>query len=409
MLKRILKELYLKIDSYMIDTMYYVRKFFGVNKYQESSDKKKKVLIFQVDAFGDNILFLDIAKEFRKIYPKTEYKLYLICQSTYKVLYEGQDYFDEYILMSGQYLSSYKDKLKRAIDRYKLFYCTSGIHFDIIVNPWWGRKAFADSLVRLFSAKEKIGMDGNVMMISTQKQKEKADRWYTKIIHIEDQRKMALQIQAEFMQKLGNYEFKPQMPYLKPTKVDGDFLSEKYFIIFPGASTDRRRWPIERFAEITLRIVQKAGWTPVICGGGGEKWLAEKIKEANKDITFIDMVGKTSILELIEWIRRADFLFTNETSAIHIAGATKTASMAILGHGVYGNYFPYNFDGMNPNEVPEEISKVISCTGCNWVCDKVTPNSETFPCIENISIEYAWGLIEQKLEKILDDNAMKEQ
>jgi len=53
------------------------------------------------------------------------------------------------------------------------------------------------------------------------------------------------------------------------------------------------------------------------------------------------LAGKTTIAQLVELIRNASLLIGNDSAAIHMAAATQTPSVCILGGGHYGRFLPY--------------------------------------------------------------------
>jgi ADP-heptose:LPS heptosyltransferase len=45
----------------------------------------------------------------------------------------------------------------------------------------------------------------------------------------------------------------------------------------------------------------------------------------------IDLTGKTSLSEMIEWLRRADLVISNDTGPMHVAAALQRPILAIYG------------------------------------------------------------------------------
>ena len=76
------------------------------------------------------------------------------------------------------------------------------------------------------------------------------------------------------------------------------------------------------------------------------------------EVKWFSVVVKTNINELIEAIRDAEFLITNETSAVHIAESVTTKSFCILGGGHFGRFLPYNKNQIN--SVQKFIKKWIA-------------------------------------------------
>ncbi len=92
-----------------------------------------------------------------------------------------------------------------------------------------------------------------------------------------------------------------------------------YALLIPGASQahgGRKRWPEEGYAEVAAYFVQK-GITPVIIGGPQEAFsvLSQKVPQA------INLVGKTSLYQIIGLARLAVLAVGNDTGPMLLAAA----------------------------------------------------------------------------------------
>ena len=108
------------------------------------------------------------------------------------------------------------------------------------------------------------------------------------------------------------------------------------------------------------------------------------IQKSAGEIKWFSLVGKTNINELIEVIRGAEFLITNETSAVHIAESVTTRSFCILGGGHFERFLPYNKNQIN--SVSKSIYKKMDCFNCKWNCKFIDAKSVVYPCIDNITV-----------------------
>jgi len=139
---------------------------------------------------------------------------------------------------------------------------------------------------------------------------------------------------------------------IKPTislknKVSEHKLPEKYAILFVGGSEKHKQWDIENFAKIGNYLKKQYGYDLVLCGA------QENIEAANQlqkyyDRKVLNLVGKTSLLELSKIICNGDLIFSNETLAPHFAAALEMKYIFVIFCGKYYGWFcPY----------PKEISK----------------------------------------------------
>ena len=120
-------------------------------------------------------------------------------------------------------------------------------------------------------------------------------------------------------------------------------LLEKYGIaedenvigIAAGASMEDRRWPPEKFAEAADLISEKRGAKLLVFGGASEIELGKELESRIKR-PLVNLVGKTSLAELIGLVKRCSMLLTNDTGTMHIASAVGTPVVALFFVHAYG-------------------------------------------------------------------------
>lgn len=115
---------------------------------------------------------------------------------------------------------------------------------------------------------------------------------------------------------------------------DGEFRSRGLVgatvIAFnPGTGHAVKCWPVERFAELGLRLRSDLGAEVVILGSAGEKALAEGIMARMRHPAH-DLTG-CSLGELGALLRRSALLVTGDTGPMHIASAVGTRVVALYG------------------------------------------------------------------------------
>lgn len=108
-------------------------------------------------------------------------------------------------------------------------------------------------------------------------------------------------------------------------------IGSQWIVINPGARWLNKRWPAEYFAELVKRLAaQNPKHSFVILGGNEDQELGKIIAQSEPD-RCLDLTGKTSLLEMIEWIRLSDFIVTNDTGPMHIAAALGKPVVAMFG------------------------------------------------------------------------------
>jgi lipopolysaccharide heptosyltransferase I len=105
----------------------------------------------------------------------------------------------------------------------------------------------------------------------------------------------------------------------------------KRILIQPGARWENKRWPIENFEELIKRLaIQSPTATFAISGSREDAEAGDRLAQALPART-LDLTGKISLPELIEWIRASDLMITNDTGPMHIAAAIGKPVVALLG------------------------------------------------------------------------------
>jgi len=350
--------------------------FFLFFRHSLAQKRHKKILIVRLDAIGDFVIWLAAAKEIRQLYPG--YQVILLGNDLWTDLAKGLPFFDAVWPLNR------KRFLMNPLYRFRMLKRVQHDGFQIALHPVFSRDFFVgDACVRASRAPTRIGFFGNNENI-TLWQKRIGDTWYTKLIA--SYAKHQLEQDADFVRALGT-QYQASLPQLPRFPLPKDFILKDYYVVIPGAGHEMRQWPLDNFQEIARRIYNKTGLTAVLCGGKREVNLSQAFQKG-LDVPTLDMVGHTSLLELVSIIAHAKFVVGNDTGAIHIAVATATPSVCILGGAHPGRYIPY------PPELNAAVKPVVhsmGCFNCDWNCTSNKPG--VVPCINNISVDDVWEVL----------------
>lgn len=116
-----------------------------------------------------------------------------------------------------------------------------------------------------------------------------------------------------------------------------------WVILLPGARWNNKRWPAASFAEVVRLMSVRPELRFAVLGGKEDSPLGEVIARANPG-RCLDLTGKTSLPEMVEWIRVSRLTITNDTGPMHVAAAMKKPVVAIFGPtdprstGPYGQF-----------------------------------------------------------------------
>jgi lipopolysaccharide heptosyltransferase II len=100
--------------------------------------------------------------------------------------------------------------------------------------------------------------------------------------------------------------------------------------IAPGARWETKRWPPESFAALTDRLARDAGAQIVLLGGADETSLGDAIA-AQSSAPVADLIGKTTLRELVAIVRAADLVVTNDSGTKDIAAALNRPLVCVYG------------------------------------------------------------------------------
>ena len=140
----------------------------------------------------------------------------------------------------------------------------------------------------------------------------------------------------------GEFDWLPARPWLQTKLVDQGYDPDyQWIVLCPGARWASKRWPIESFASLIDKLYSPNKRFAVI-GGKEDQRLAEKLADHPH---CLDLTGRTTLPELIEWLRVSTVLVTNDTGPMHIAAALKKPVVALFGSTHPGRTGPYQTSG----------------------------------------------------------------
>lgn len=343
--------------------------------------RKEGVLLVRLDLIGDFVLWLDSAQAYRRLYPNK--KITLAVNSACAELAQFLPHWDEVIGVNVQRLrTDFSYRLRTLI---KLRWS----NFTIAIQPTFSREFVGDLVVRATHAPARIGYTGDMNNIRAA-QKAKSDLWYNRLVVNGPPCKMELSINAHFVRELGYYDFLSCVPVIPkiaalPTQFQVDV---PYIVVAPGASWQPKMWPLGHFAELVRHLDSQFDTHFVLCGGKDDYAICVKLAQEVGLNNLTNLAGRTSLLDLTEIIRAAALVVSNDSSPVHIAAATATPSVCILGGGHFGRFLPYVTE-----HASDPLTKItaawheMDCFGCSWRCKFTLEANQAVPCISMISID----------------------
>ena len=107
--------------------------------------------------------------------------------------------------------------------------------------------------------------------------------------------------------------------------------SDNVIAINPGAAYgSAKRWLPERFAEVADTLASRYGAKIVLTGGPSEKEIGCDIAAA-MSAPSINMVGKTSVRQMMALLAHSRLLVSNDSGPMHVASAFSVPIVAVFG------------------------------------------------------------------------------
>jgi ADP-heptose:LPS heptosyltransferase len=101
-------------------------------------------------------------------------------------------------------------------------------------------------------------------------------------------------------------------------------------VIHPGAASNARRWPPQRWAALARHEVRQ-GRTVVVTGGPDERRLATEVAEGAGLPNRAVLAGRTDLLGLSGVVAGAGLVVSGDTGVAHLATAFGTPSVVLFG------------------------------------------------------------------------------
>ncbi|MDR1546695.1 MAG: glycosyltransferase family 9 protein [Deltaproteobacteria bacterium] len=149
-------------------------------------------------------------------------------------------------------------------------------------------------------------------------------------------------------------------------------------VLFPGAGWTSKLWPAIKYAQLARRLAE-LGLTPVIGGAPGEAELGRQIIQLAAPLKPADLVGRTSLRELMALTAQAAVCVGADTGPLHLAAAAGSPTVSLFGPssgeraGTYGPLSRY-------------VSGGAECSPC---FKRRCPKKTAF-CMDLIDVETVW-------------------
>jgi heptosyltransferase-2 len=147
-----------------------------------------------------------------------------------------------------------------------------------------------------------------------------------------------------------------------------------------GSKLSLNLWHIENFKKVISCVTKYFNNNGISFYLVGNKDIFEYSQQAVVNNNTYNICGKTSLLELREFLSKMNLLISSDNGVIHIAATTKTKIISLHGATSYANTGP-----LTHNASP--FYKQVFCSPCQLVESSKCPSYPEQECFKRIMVE----------------------
>ncbi len=153
-------------------------------------------------------------------------------------------------------------------------------------------------------------------------------------------------------------------------------------VVSPGARKALKLWPLERFSELTLWLLDSYPRGVVIfVGGAGEARISQVLDQTwNGNARVFNLIGKTNLLQTFALLKRSRLVITHDGPVSHMASELNVPTAVLFG--------PTDVERFKPlREGIKIVFKPYACSPCLLKICCLTHSASKAECMEAISVE----------------------
>ena len=148
---------------------------------------------------------------------------------------------------------------------------------------------------------------------------------------------------------------------------------------------DSKRWPEERFADLVGRL-ESSGVRTVLLGSELDRECLTALLESLPPASSLDLIGRTTITEVLAILSMCRALVTNDSALMHMAGLAATPTLSL-----FGPTDPDRVGVFPPSPQHRTISPSgVYCSPCHPSDDWVIESCSSGECMSAISSDRVW-------------------
>jgi ADP-heptose:LPS heptosyltransferase len=352
-----------------------------------------KIIISPMIGIGDVLMTTPALEIIKKNIPESEITYCTMNKGVFDVLKENPniDNLVYYPLLSKNVFSALVPFLKEQSCRHYIslnFYPSNRIHYNIISLLTFARQRIGHTYLRM-----------NFSQLN----------WLKNKTIIEDDSLHCVEENIRLLQLLGIKvsvdSIPPMSIYLNPQEIESGMQFRRTISptkccigVHAGTSVMKghsaRRWSKEKFSEV-INTIEDAHF---VLFGTKEEFEANQFIHDNVEPGRVTFVNNKTIREAAAIIKACDFFLSNDSGLMHLAAATGTPVIALIG--------PTNPVYIKPWNVPH---KVVSAPNACCHCFRYSPKPLTcvsdkkFECLTEITV----AMVEKEIRAFIDSFCMR--
>ncbi len=366
---------------------------------------KYDLILIRADAIGDFILWLDCIRAYRVKYQGK--KVLLFCPKCDEDIANAIDFFTDVFPFDAKKmigdLRYHLDYLKRI--RY--------IGADELIMPSRNHQYGADFISAALHVEKKISTAPKIELATYGFWDKVAAHLldkglgrrllsaYNFLIELPQEESMSdFEDNEYFTRIVADDNFRIRLTDLSPIyKHSKPIVNGEYCIISLSSSNILKDWPIDRVSEVLRTVPSK--YKIVLTGYGTKDEIKAKyiLESDSNSHVILDMVNKTTVIDLICLIYHSSFVLSNDSAAIHIASTCRVPSICYSHGAHFGRYVPYPETLAERQFHPRCVYVKMDCFGCGYRCNKDFNPSKPFYCLRQVSVE----MVSKELMSLLTD------
>lgn len=287
----------------------------------------RRILIIKPSSFGDIIHALPVLNGLRRRYP-TSHISWLVSSSLVGLL-EGHPALDSIIPFDRKHYGRIGRSLKATIDFTRFVGQLNRSGFDLVLDL---QGLFRSAFMALTTgAGVRIGFDAA---------REMAPMLYTRRIRSPRTRMHAVDANYLVARSLG-FDHEPLRFDLAVNDVAREAMrrqlvekgvrqDQDYIVVVPGTRWETKRWPVNRFVQVIEEFSLRRRLPVVLAGAPDEMTIAQELTGRVRS-PLINLVGGTTIPQLVALIAGARLAVMHDTGPMHLAAALGTPMVTLYG------------------------------------------------------------------------------